>query len=148
MKKAVLILSTFGMVISCKKSEPAPVPPDTSCKINSSTIAGTYLKTAMKYKTSSTAAEQDWFSGLQDCEKDDLYQLKPDSTVVINTGAEICSGPPPPGSITTWYLDNNNTELVFGAFLKIDSFNCTTLVVTEKDFLVPGDSKTTTFVKQ
>lgn len=146
MKKVICILSIFAVVISCKKSDPAP--PDNSCKINSSTIAGTYLKTAMKYKASSTAAEQDWFIGLQDCEKDDLYELKTDSSVVIADGPTTCGGPPPPGGITTWYLTNNNTELIFGAYLKIDSFDCTRLVVTEKDFLAAGDTKTTTYVKQ
>jgi hypothetical protein len=148
MKKMILILTMIAMVFSCKKSDPAPVSPGASCKISSSTIAGTYLKTAVKYKASSTTEAIDWFGSIEDCKKDDLYELKADSSVVIHEGASTCTGPPPPGAITTWYLMNNNTELVFGAFLTIDSFDCTRLVVTEKNYLVTGDAQITTYVKQ
>jgi hypothetical protein len=149
MRTLFFLIPLFTVVVSCKKSTPSPTPvPTDTCTITPAHITGNYIKMGIKYKASSMAAEQDFFSFLQDCEKDDVYQLKSDSSVVISTGTSVCGGPPPPGGITNWYLTNNNTQLVLGALLKIDSFNCVRLVVTEKDLLAPGDAQTTIYVKQ
>jgi hypothetical protein len=150
MRTLFFLIALFAVVVSCKKSNPTPTPPANTdtCKVTPARIAGTYIKTAVKYKASSTATEQDMFSFLQECEKDDIYELKTDSSVVISTGTAVCGGPPPPGGITNWYLTNNNTQLIFGAILKIDSFTCARLVVTETDLLITGDAQTSTYVKQ
>ena len=140
MIKIVFILCVSLAIVSCKKAD--------TCSVSKTTIAGTYLKTAIKYKASSSDPEQDLFSGLQPCEQDDTYELKTDGSVVVGNGATVCPGPPPPGTITAWSLSADNKVLTLGAILNINSFDCKTLVVTEKDFFVAGDSKTTTYVKQ
>ncbi len=152
MKKILCIICGAIFIFSCKKSSPQtqnppPVPQDT-CKPSPAVIKGTYKITAIKYRESNTAPEQDWYSSLQDCEKDNTYQLNADSSVLVSEGADVCPGPPPPGGISNWYLLNNNTQVALDAIYDIDSFDCTTLVVTEKDSRVPGDTRTVTYVKQ
>lgn len=132
------------LVLSCKKNNP---PADT-CKVSETTIPGTYLKTAVKYKASSSAAEEDWFSGLQECEKDDPYELKPGGTVVVGDGPTVCPGPPPPGTVTAWSLSADKKTLNLDAVYTILSFDCKTIVLQEKDSRVIGDIRTVTFVKQ
>jgi hypothetical protein len=146
MKKIFLPIVTVLVIFSCKKNTtPTPEGP---CKPTPTIIAGTYKKTAIKYKESSAAAEQDLFTFVPDCEKDDTYQLKPDSSVIVSEGAETCPGPPPPGVITVWYLSNNNTGFSMDAVYDIVSFDCKNLVVVEKNFRVDGDTRTVTFTKQ
>ena len=144
MKKIIFILSIPVIIVSCKKS----VTPADTCVVSNTTIIGTYTLTALKYKASSAAAEDDLFSGLADCDKDDTYELKTDGSVVVDGGADICGGPPPPGAISTWSLANNNTTLLLDDEYIISSFDCTTLVLTKKDILVPGDTKKVTYMKK
>ena len=144
MKKIIFILSITAIIVSCKKSE---TPADT-CTVSNTTIVGTYTLTALKYKASSTAAEDDLFSGLAGCEKDDTYELKTDGSVVVDGGADICGGPPPPGAITSWSLTADNKTLLLDDEYTISSFDCTTLVLTKKDSRVPGDTKKVTYVKK
>jgi hypothetical protein len=144
MKKIIFILSITAIIFSCKKSE---TPADT-CTVSNTTIIGTYTLTAIKYKASSAAAEDDLFSGLDDCKKDDTYELKTDGSVVVEGGANICGGPPPPGGITNWSLTNSNQTLGLDDEYTISSFDCTTLVLTKNDNLVAGDTKKVTYVKK
>jgi hypothetical protein len=147
MKKIILGFTTFLIFLSCKKEQTTP-PVDNTCKINSATIAGTYTKTAIKYKASSSAVEQDLFSGLQPCEQDDTYELKTDGSVVVGGGAEVCPGPPPPGTITVWTLSADGKVFTLDALYDVVSFDCTTLVVVEVNSLIPGDIRTVTYKKK
>jgi hypothetical protein len=144
MKKIIFILSISAIIFSCKKTE---TPADT-CTVSNATIVGTYTVTAIKYKASSAAAEDDLFSGLADCEKDNTYELKTDGSVVVGDGAEICGGPPPPGTVTNWSLTNSNQTLLLDDEYTISSFDCKTLVLTKKDFFAAGDTKKVTYVKK
>lgn len=143
MKKMFFLLALAAFVISCKKNENETQP----CPIQQSTVAGRYVMTAMKYKASSSAAEQDFFATLDPCLQDDVYELKKDSSVTIGTGAMVCPGPPPPGTITVWYVSADGKKFTLDAEYDIKSFDCTTLVVTQKDYLVSGDTRTVTFSK-
>lgn len=136
----------FLAALACMGCKKETKPVDT-CTISEATIAGTYLKTAVVYKSSSTAAAQDWFSGLQECEKDDLFELKTDGSVVVDA-VTTCPGPPLPGGVSGWFLNADKTVLSFDAVYTIDSFDCKKIVATEKDFLVAGDGRTVTLVKQ
>ncbi len=144
MKKIIFAFTTLVIFVSCKKDETTAVD---TCKISSTTIAGTYKKTAIIYKASSAAAEQDFFSGLQPCEQDDTYELKTDGSVVVGDGADVCPGPPPPGTITVWSISADGKVFALDALYDVVSFDCTNLVVVEKDFLIPGDTRTVTYKK-
>ena len=145
MRKLVLGLAVIAAFASCKKSD----TPANNCTASTSTIAGTYKISAIKYKADAASTEQDLFSNLPDCQKDDTYQLNADGTVVFADAGVSCGLPPSPGLPTNWTLESNNTIIKMAEFsLKISSFDCTTLVVTESDTFAAGDTKTTTYVKQ
>ena len=144
MRKLFCVLVAAIFIFSCKKSE---APADT-CRISATTIVGTYKITAMKYKASSSATEQDWFSFLADCDKDNSFELKTDNSVVVGDGANVCPGPPPPGTVTAWSLSADTKVFTLDAVYDVISFDCITLIVTEKDRLVAGDTRTVTYVKQ
>ena len=145
MKKTLFALAVIGGLASCKKSD----NPANSCSASSTSIAGTYKISAIKYKANASAGETDLFSDLQDCQKDDTYQLAADGSIVITDAGVSCGMPPSPGSVNGWRLDNNNTILnMDDVQYKIESFNCTSLVLSVSDLLEPGDKKTTTYLKQ
>jgi len=130
--------------MSCKK-ETAPVD---TCTVSEATVAGTYLKTAEKYKSNSSSPEIDNYTFETSCKKDNLYELKNDGSVVVDEGADTCPGPPPPGGISAWSLSADKKTMALDAFYTIISFDCKTIVLQEKDFLIAGDTRTVTFVKQ
>lgn len=143
MRKLIFAFTTLVIFVSCKKDETAPAD---TCKISSTTIAGTYKRTAIKYKASSSAAEVD--SYVDECKKDDLYELKTDGSVVVGDGTEVCPGPPPPGSITAWSISADGKVFALDYLYDVQSFDCITLVVSYKDNFVPGDITTVNYVKQ
>ena len=137
----------FLAALACMGCKKETKPVDT-CTISEATIVGTYLKTAEKYKSSSTAVEEDWYSFEQDCKKDNLYEFKNDGSVIVDDGAAICPGPPPPGGISTWSLSADKKTLALDAFYMIVSFDCKTIVLEEKDSQRMGDVRTVIYVKQ
>ena len=143
MKKLILTFTVCSIIISCKKSLPAT----NACNVDKTTIAGIYKVTSIKYKTSGGAAETDGMANMQDCQRDDTYELKSDGTVMISEATNDCGLPPPPVLPNSWSLESSNTILVMGANLNIVSFNCSSLVVEEKNLMVDGDIKTTTYEK-
>jgi len=143
MKKLFLVLATASTFVACKKSSPATE----DCAVTNASITGKYTITSVTYKASSSAAETDMFASMQDCQKDDSYDLKADGSLVIEEETNNCGMPQLPGSPTEWSLDKNNTELIMGANFKIVSFNCKKLVVVETNLITDGDMKTTTYQK-
>jgi hypothetical protein len=145
MKKTFLSLMIIASLISCKKTDK---PADT-CVASISSIAGTYKVTSVEYKLTSAATAADMFSNLPDCQKDDTYQLNADGTVLFSDAGVSCGLPPAPGLPTSWSLESNNTRIQMAEYnMLIESFDCNSLVVSETDTFVPGDIKTTTYVKQ
>jgi hypothetical protein len=144
MKNLFFVLAVASTIVSCKKSSPA----ENTCTVNATSIAGTYTISSIKYKASSSAAETDLFTDMPDCQKDDTYELKSDGSLAISEAANDCGLPPLPGSPSDWSLANDNKVLVMGANLDIVSFNCSKLVVAEKNTMVDGDIKTTTYDKK
>lgn len=144
MKKLFFILAVTSTIVSCKKSSPAPA----GCTVSTASIAGKYTISAITYKSSSTATPTDIFASMQDCIKDDSYELKADGSLVIAEEASNCGLPPSPGIPESWSLSDNNKTLVLGAYLEIVSFDCNKLVVNETNILVNGDIKTTTYLKK
>lgn len=144
--KGVFFLMTMPvLLLCCKKNDSTTIEP---CPIGQTTVAGRYVITATKYKANSSAVEQDLYIGLDECKKDDTYELRRDSSVTVGDGTNVCPGPPPPGSITIWYVSADGKKFVLDAEYDIDSYDCTHLVVTQKDYFTPGDSRTVTFTKQ
>jgi len=144
MKKIFLALIATCSLIACKKSSPAVE----TCTVNTNSIAGTYVVTAIQYKQSSSAAATDAYALLSECQKDDTYELKADGALVKSEAANDCHLPPMPGTPEAWSLDKNNTVLIMGSEMNILSFDCSKLVVEEKNVLTDGDSRITTYTKK
>lgn len=49
---------------------------------------------------------------LENCEKDDTYQFKPDQTLVVNNNALKCDDSDPASETLNWALTNGDTELI------------------------------------
>jgi|GEM_PF-1667219 hypothetical protein len=145
MKKLFFLLALPAMIVACKKGN-TNVPD--GCPVQRSTIAGRYVITAIKYKASSSAAEQDTYASQDACLKDDFYELREDSSVTKGDSTNICAGPPPPGNITVWYLSADGKQFTFDAVYDVVSFDCTNLVVTQKDYFIAGDTRTVTLSKE
>ncbi|MBL0359188.1 MAG: lipocalin family protein [Chitinophagaceae bacterium] len=145
MKTALLALAMIAGFASCKKTE----TPANPCVASVSTIAGTYKISSITYKLNASATAADMFASVPDCQKDDTYQLNTDGSVVFTDAGVSCGLPPLPGTPISWTLEGNNTRIQMAEFnMTIVSFDCSKLIVSEADLFVPGDNRTTTYVKQ
>src|SRR5215471_6866579 len=83
MKKFVLRLLLFGSLLtSCNKST-------VKAPINVSTISGTYTLTDLRMSATGVP-EQDAYNTVQDCEKDDLYEFRTDSSFTRTDAGVVC----------------------------------------------------------
>lgn len=145
MKKLFLVFATAGALVSCKKEG---VSTNSSCTINSASIAGNYRIASIKYKADASSTEVDIFTSLPECQKDDIYELKTDGSIVMNDAGVSCDLPPSPSSGMGWKLESSNTILQLADFnYTIQSFDCSTLVVYQSDIYASGDKTITTYVK-
>jgi hypothetical protein len=152
MKKVIIFCFAATLFVSCKKDKQSN-PPSQVCKQDMAGISGTYKNTAVAYKASPTAVEQDYYTAFYPdaCERDDLYILQPNGTYTYSDAGTQCS---PSGSYTgTWSANGNagTYSTPFGTFaVTIQSFNCTTLVLLLLDFsgTGSGDQLKLTFTRQ
>jgi Lipocalin-like domain len=134
---ALLLSSTF---MACKKAKEEP------CIISTQSLAGTYKLTALQYKQSSTATEQDYLVFMDACEKDDLIVVNANGTYTYKDLGAVCV--PSQDDAGTWSV-NGNTLTSDGALDgTIVSFDCKTLVYFGKDVYNTGDKLIFTMVKQ
>lgn len=130
MKKKLLFVGLAAMlltsVISCKKSSGDD---DDDCEINVASVAGKYKLVSAKFVNGTT--ETDALHTLyDDCELDDINELKADKTFVYTDAGSVCS---PSGSTSgTWDI-SGMTLILNSGFSEIESFNCQELVVSYMD---------------
>mgnify|MGYP000898951833 CR=1 FL=1 len=139
MKKIILsaiILATT--IVACKKDP-------TTCPNNMASIAGSYKTIAVKYKAGNTAPEQDLFTILPACEKDDIIKLYVNGTADYQDAGTACT---PNNSYSSTWSVNGNSITMDGTAGTIQLFDCKKLVVMGTGALVPGDILTVTYEKQ
>lgn len=142
MKLTILSLTVLiTTIMSCKKKDGTP---DT-CINDITTIAGSYKTTAIKYKASSSAIEQDFFARLDACEKDDIFKLNTNGTADYQDAGLVCT---PNGSYSSTWSLNGTTITIDGTTGTIQLFDCKKLVVSASGALVPGDIFNVTYEKQ
>jgi hypothetical protein len=137
-------LAGLGLVVilaSCKKDKA-----EEDCSITKNNLAGVYKITAVKYKLSASAPEQDLFALMEACEKDDLLKLNNNGTYNYTDVGTFCS---PSGTNSgTWSVNGNTLQsdgIITGT---ITSYNCKALVYFVDNEIVPGDKITFTMTKQ
>jgi hypothetical protein len=121
MKKILLgVFSLGSLICSCKKAE---LRPDTNFK----NISGNYALKALRMSAKGVP-EQDAFSSIKDCEKDNLYELKADSSFkYVDTGV-VCD--PAAGNYEgNWKLEGDQISF-YGQTGTISNFDGNTLEVT------------------
>lgn len=146
MKTKILKLQTFSAILffsflaSCQKETG-----ENGCSINTSSVAGTYKLTAMVYKESPAAAEQDFLVLRDDCEQDDLMTFEANGVLQYKDLGLTCG---PDASFTSAWSVNGNNIVVDGDAGIIQRFDCNELVIKGENVLTVGDAFFYTFKKQ
>lgn len=130
------------MFISCKK-ENNNTP---ECKVNMTSLAGSYKLAALQYKSGATATPVDYLAYMDACEKDNILVLKSDGTYDSNDGGTVCS--PSETSHGTWQVDGNTLTSDGTLNGTVASYDCSTLVYYIENSIKEGDRLTFTLVKQ
>ena len=142
MKKILLLVSvSLVLFTSCKKDK------DEDCTLSTAAVAGTYKVTAVRYKASAAAAEQDYYNVFfpDACDRDDTQTLNANGSATFNDAGVKCT--PPNDYTSTWSL-SGNTITIDGDAANVDSFNCTTLVLSASGVIMAGDKITITYTRQ
>jgi Lipocalin-like domain len=138
----LFMLVLIGLA-SCKKSSDNI----SDCSITMKNLAGNYKLTAVIYKASATATEQNFFPIIDACEKDDVLELKDNGTFNLKDVGAICT--PNNSSIGTWNLVGNqitcsNADILTGT---ISGFNCKELTYFVNNAITTGDKMVFTYTK-
>ncbi|MEO7266109.1 MAG: lipocalin family protein [Ferruginibacter sp.] len=137
MKKILILIAFSGILFtSCKK--------DKTCDLNSTSLAGSYRVTSLKYKQTPTSAEVDLFSSLSACQKDDIYVYNTNGTFNYQDAGVVCS---PSGSYNSTWTLSGNTLTFDGDVYNVNSFSCDGMGLTGNSIFVSGDVATATFVR-
>ena len=141
MRKLVLFVLCVSLFTACKKNK------DKTCTQDMAGISGSHRITAVTYKASASATEQNYYDILYPdaCEKDDVVTFKSDGTYTFTDAGVKCD--PAGDDSGTWGV-SGNTITVDGDLFTIASFNCSTLVVSITDFATAGDEIKYTFTRQ
>lgn len=139
---SLALVSIIVVAISCSKDTSSNSNPSAITKEN---IAGSYLLTAATGSIPGLPP-QNVYDSIPPCQRDDIYKLNLDYTMVYVDAGTKCS--PPGDSTSTWAL-NGNTIAIGGDTASIQSFNGKTLVVSKVvAFLGIAVTTTDTFTKQ
>lgn len=143
MKNVVLFAAIAILALSsCNKDKTE------TCETNTTTLAGSFKLTGLKYQPSAGAEQADWYSTVVEaCKRDDLYILAANGGFSIQDAGTVCS---PDGSYSngTWTLVDKEINMDGFYSGTIQSYDCKTLVFYDTDVLNSGDKLTATFVKQ
>jgi hypothetical protein len=142
MKLALMTMAFGSTFFSCKKEKSS----ESGCAINMANLSGAYKLTALQYQASANAASADYLAFMDDCEKDDILNLKTDGTYVSDDAGAVCN--PATTSQGTWQLHGNTLTSDGTLNGIIASYDCKTLVYYIENSIKPGDKLTFTLVKQ
>ena len=109
-------------------------------------ISGTYRITAIGYKANASAAEQDYYNFFftDACEKDNQVVLNANGTASFVDAGVKCA---PAGDFTSTWSVNGSTITIDGDAANIQSFNCSTLVVTGTGVFTANDQLKLTYTR-
>lgn len=130
MKKLLLAFTTLSMLLlsSCDKDDDEDENEEPSVTVES--LAGNYKLTGIWVKLNSLPSEVEVTNDrLEDCEKDDIYNLKSDFTYAYLDAGTKCS-PPGDGS-GTWALPGNNVIHIDGTPFNVVKWDGTELHISQ-----------------
>jgi len=140
MKKTFLSSLVLLTLLSCGKDKD-------ECNKDTASISATYKVTAVKYKLTSSSAEVDYYNQFytEACEKDDRIILAANGTATLVDAGIKCT--PAGDDVTTWSV-SGNTLTLDGDPLNIESFDCSTLAISESNAMTTGDKVIIVLTKQ
>lgn len=106
MKKILITAVVAFSLTACQKDETT-----TPCTFDSSNFLGDYIISGATIQDNAQAIPVDDYVTWSDCEKDDLYSIKADSTITFSEGATSCD-PPTDSATYEWRLNCNQFYLV------------------------------------
>ncbi len=118
MKKIILLAFTATALFSaCKKKNDTPK----TCDVTVARIAGNYKITRIELLVNGTPSGTDVLANYLDpCERDDIYQLKADKTLIYQDAGTLCS--PTSAGTGTWDITGGKLRMVnSGAGIDINS---------------------------
>jgi hypothetical protein len=110
--------------------------------ITQAAIAGNYRLTALTYRQSSGGQDQNYLF-VEPCHSNDIYMFNANGSFSIQDVAPTCTSTISGG----WSITGSTLVIEFENF-PISSFNCTTLVFYETNFITAGDRLTYTLTRQ
>ena len=143
MKKIISLMLIEALFISSCKNNPNPV-----CKIDATSVSGSYRIAAATYQANPTSPEENYYDmlfGGDTCQRDNVYTFQTDGTYRFKDSGTVCSAPGDRNG--TWAI-NGNYMVVDGDSTSIESFDCDTLVVFSRDVKTTGDKFKLIAVKQ
>lgn len=148
MKRLVLIFCAVIMFFSaCKKDSNTS---DNSCKLSADALIGSWQFSDATYKQTSSSSPIDIFNDtwFYSCVLDDYTTFNADGTYNYVDAGTTCS---PNGNVnSTWHLSNDTlyTNGSYNVPNVIDTFSCSRLVISVKDFDVSGDEAFLVYLKK
>lgn len=148
MKKLVFAPLALLFFFACKK-EKDEENNNNNCPVSMASLSGNYKIQSIKYRMTPASAEQDAFALVPECQRDDIYTLNENGTATYDdAGVECASNGDDTG---TWSLSGTTVTIDVGGQAitgKLESFDCTNLIVVTENFQTPGDKTTFTIRKQ
>jgi hypothetical protein len=139
-----LLLTSIVILGACQKEKDNQST--NKCELNTSTIAGNYAFTSMKYNANATASEQDWKQFMDPCERDDNIFFSANGTYTYTDKGMICSPNGDDGG--TWSLNGNTITSDGVVNGTVEKFDCKSLTFYLQDILIPGDKLTCVLTRQ
>lgn len=137
-------MTSFVLFGACQKEKNNDLPG--TCPLNTSTVAGNYAFTSMKYKATATAIEQDWKQFMDPCERDDNIFFSANGTYTYTDKGMICS--PNGNDSGTWSLTGNTITSDGEVNGAVEKFDCKSLTFYVSDIIIPGDWMTCVLTRQ
>lgn len=142
MKSTLMVMVSSIVLFACKKEKDN----SSGCPVTVNNLSGAYKLTALQYTASANAVPSDYLAYMDDCEKDDVINLKNDGTYKEDDAGTVCD--PIKTAAGTWQLHGNMLTSDGRLNGTIASFNCKTLVYYIDNAIKPGDRLTYTLEKQ
>ena len=141
MKKSIFFILIICSGLSCKKNA------DKNCNLDTASVAGSYKVTSIRYKATATSSETDYYNQFftDVCERDDIMTLNANGSATFTDAGIKCT--PPGDDTSTWSL-SGNTITIDGGPAHVDSFNCSSITISENDVYATGDHLTFVLTRQ
>lgn len=136
------IMFLAATLISCKKDRDGT----SSCALNLNELSGTYQLTGLRYKSSSSAQEENYMFLISDCERDDRIRLNSNGTYQYLDIGTTCV--PAGNDEGNWNVTGNQLQSD-GLFTgTIAGYDCRVLTYFVEDIYTAGDKLTFIMTKQ